>query len=99
MCTRIYPGLSKEFAFNIGGTVLPGKIGKAELQGLATQIGMGARYLQSVALALAVKIPAAIDKATQDIAPELSSSGQTFANKLALEVKAMTKRAAARIAA
>ena len=99
MCTRIYPGLSKEFAFNIGGTVLPGKIGKAELQGLATQIGMGARYLQSVAVALAAKIPAAIDKATQDIAPELTISGQTFANKLALEVKAMTKRAAARIAA
>ena len=29
MCTRIYPGLSREFAFNIGGEVLPGAIGNA----------------------------------------------------------------------
>lgn len=97
MCTRIYPGLSKEFAFNIGGEVLPGNVGKAQVQGLAEQIGMGPKYLQSVALALAAKVPDAIDRATQEIAPDLAPSGQTFAQKLAVEVKSITKRAAARI--
>lgn len=97
MCTRIYPGLSKEFAFNIGGEVLPGDMGKRHVQGLAAQVGMGSKYLQSVALSLAAKVPDAIDKATREIYPDLTRSGQTFAEKLGMEVKSITKRAAARI--
>lgn len=97
MCTRIYPGLSKEFAFRIGGEVLPGDVGKAQVDGLAAQIGMGAKYLQSVALSLAAKIPDAIDKATHEIHPQLAKGGQAFAEKLAVEVKSQTRRAAARI--
>ncbi len=96
MCTRIYPGLSKEFAFNIGGEVLPGKMGKAQVQGLTAQIGMGPRYLQSMALSLAAKVPSAIDKATKDIYPDLTKSGQTFAEKLAMQVKSITKQSAHR---
>ncbi|WP_295959461.1 type II toxin-antitoxin system HipA family toxin [Rhodoferax sp.] len=99
MCTRIYPGLSREFAFNIGGTLLPGDIGKAQVQDLAAQIGMGAKYLQSVAQELAARVPDAIDQATKDIAPYLSKSGQTFAGKLAMDVKSMTKRTVVRIGA
>ena len=75
----------------------PDDIGKAQVQGLARQIGMGAKYLQSVALSLAAKVPDAIDRAVKEFSPELTKSGQTFANKLAMEVKSITKRAAARI--
>lgn len=97
MSTRIYPGLPREFAFNIGGEVLTGNMGKAQVQGLAEQIGMGSKYLQSLALDLAAKVPDAIDKATNEILPSLTQSGKTFATKLAMEVKSKTKRAAARI--
>ena len=97
MCTRIYPGLSKEFAFNIGGELRPGEMGKAQVQGLAVQIGMGSKYLQSVAMDLAAKLPDAIDKATNEIAPSLSKSGLIFADKLAMKVKSITRSAAARI--
>ena len=97
MCTRIYPGLSKEFAFSIGGEVLPGTMGKAHVQGLAEQVGMGARYLRSLALTLATRVPDAIDRATREIYPDLARSGQIFADKLVMEVKSITKRAAARI--
>lgn len=97
MCTRIYPGLSKEFAFNIGGARLPGDMGKAQVEGLAAQIGMGPKYLQSVARSLATKVPEAIDKATQEIYPDLSRSEQAFADKLGREVKSITKRAVARM--
>lgn len=97
MSTRIYPGLSREFAFNIGGEVLTGNMGKAQVQGLAEQIGMGSKYLQSLALDLAAKVPDAIDKATNEILPSLTQSGKTFATKLAMDVKSKTKRAAARI--
>ncbi|MDO9433863.1 HipA domain-containing protein [Hydrogenophaga sp.] len=97
MCTRIYPGLSREFAFNIGGEVLPGNVGRAQVDGLAAQLGMGAPYLRSTALSLAARIPDAIDTATQEIAPSLTKSGLVFAEKLALQVKSITQRAAARI--
>ena len=97
MCTRIYPGLSKEFAFNIGGEWLPGKVGKAQIEGMAQQTGMGAKYLQTVALKLAAILPAAIDQATAEIAPRLSPGGKAFAGKLAFEVKSITRHAAARI--
>lgn len=97
MCTRIYPGLSKEFAFNIGGEVLPGHMGKVQVQGLAEQIGMGAKYLQRVALSLAARVPEAIDQATREIAPDLTRSGQTFADRLSRQVKSITRRAADRI--
>lgn len=98
MCTRIYPGLSREFAFNIGGEVLPGQIGNAHVEALAKQIGMNARYLRSQALALAVKVPDAIASAAKEIYPQLSKSGQTFADRLVQEVTSITQKAAARIA-
>lgn len=97
MCTRIYPGLSKEFAFNIGGQVLPGQMGHAALQGLAKQLGMKPRYLQSVAQEIAAKMPMAIDQAIDEFAPTLSAAGRTFATHLGHEVKSITKKASARL--
>lgn len=97
MCTRIYPGLPQEFAFNIGGEDHPGQVGKVQVQGLAEQIGMGAKYLQRVALSLAAKLPGAIDQAAREIAPSLSRSGQGFADRLAMQVKSITRRTADRI--
>jgi serine/threonine-protein kinase HipA len=98
MCTRIYPGLSKEFAFNIGGEVLPGLIDSAHVRGLADQIEMGAKFLQSTARSLAAKIPDALDKAASEISPSLTRSGQSFAEKLVMEVKSVTRRTADRLA-
>jgi len=97
MCTRIYPGLSKEFAFNIGGQVLPGQMGHAELQGLAKQLDMKPRYLQSVAQELAAKMPMAIDQAIEEFVPTLSAGSRTFATHLGHEVKSITQKAAARL--
>ncbi len=98
MCTRVYPGLSKEFAFNVGGEVLPGQMGAAQMRGLAQQLGMGHAYLNKVARHLADKIPAAIDKAVAELAPCLPPSGRTFAeSKLTPEVKSTTRRMAARL--
>lgn len=96
MCTRVYPGLSKEFAFNIGGQVLPGQIGHAQLQGLAQQMGMKPRYLQAVAQALAAKVPQAIDQAIEEFMPVLSVGSRPLATQLGHEVKSITRKAAAR---
>ncbi len=97
MCTRIYPGLSAEFAFNVGGAVHPGNIGKVQAQALARQVDMGARYLQSLALVLAAKLPYAIDRAVAQISPDLIKGRKTFADKLVMKVKSTTKRTTVRI--
>lgn len=99
MSTRIYPGLSQEFAFDMGGEVLPGQIGSAQVGALAAQIGMGPKYLKSAAMSLAAKVPGAIDQAVDEIAPSLDMNAQAFADKLAMKVKSWTRRAAARIGA
>mgnify|MGYP006171354559 CR=1 FL=1 len=96
MCTRIYPGLSKEFAFNVGGEVLPGQMGHAQLQGMAQQLGMKPLYLQTVADDVAVKVLVAIDQVVNVLSPRLAHSSQTFAEHLTHEVKSITKKAQAR---
>lgn len=97
MCTRIYPGLSREFAFNIGGSVLPGDMGREQVNGLAAQIGMGPRYLHAELQALARRIPDAVDRAVREISPDLTPGGRSFADKLTLKVKSITRQTAARL--
>ncbi|QTD46568.1 type II toxin-antitoxin system HipA family toxin [Ottowia testudinis] len=92
MCTRIYPGLSNEFAFSLAGEARPGQFGPAQVQALAQQLGMGQRYVQSMALELADRLPAAMEQAASDIAPHLTASGQSFAEKLALKLTSVTRR-------
>nr|WP_290673588.1 HipA domain-containing protein [Aquabacterium sp.] len=96
MCTRLYPGLSKEFAVNIGEQVPPGQMGHAALQGLAKKLGMKPRYIQTVAQELATKIPMAIDQAIEELTPTLSAGSRTFATHWGHEVKSNTQEAATR---
>lgn len=60
MCTRIYPGLSREFAFSLGGEVLPGQVGREQVTALARELGMGALFPQKTAAELARQLPAAL---------------------------------------
>lgn len=100
MCTRVYPGLSKEFAFNVGGEVLPGQMEAVQMRGLAEQLGMGLAYLKKMARSLADQVPGAIDQAVAEMSPQLSASGRVFAEgRLAPEVKSITRRMAERLCA
>lgn len=98
MCTRLYPGLSSEFAFRLGGEVHPGQMGRAHMQGLATQVGMSANYLRTVARGLAARLPEAIDKAARELEPALTRNGRLLVQRLAREVKSTTRRMATRLA-
>jgi serine/threonine-protein kinase HipA len=98
MCTRIYPGLSPEFAFAIGSEVLPGKIGRDQIMSLAQDLGVGARYLQTTATDLAKKMPLALQQASDELMTHLSDAGQTMVERLRAWVTSTTKRTAARIA-
>ena len=97
MCTRLYPGLSPEFAFAIGGEVRPGEISAEHLALMARQLGMQPRFLAQQAREMADRVPAAIGQAARDVAPALTPSARTLAERLVRFVASTTKKLAARI--
>lgn len=99
MCTRMYPGLSPEFAFAVGGEARPGEIGPEHLALMARQIGMQTRFLAQQARDMADRMPTAVDQAAREIAPALTPAARTLAERLVRLVSSTTKRLAARIAA
>lgn len=98
MCTRLYPGLSSEFAFAIGGEVRPGAMGAAHLAPMAAQLGMQARFLARQASEMAELVPVAIEQAAREITPSLSRSACTLAERLERFVASNTRRMGARLA-
>jgi serine/threonine-protein kinase HipA len=97
MCTRLYPGLSPEFAFAIGGEAMPGEMGAEHLQLMARQLGMQPRFLAQQATDMAVRVPKAIGQAAGEIAPVLTPSARTLAERLERFVASTTRKLAARI--
>jgi serine/threonine-protein kinase HipA len=96
MCTGIYPGLSKEFAFQIGGEVLPGQMGSEQFALMAKTLNMRVVFLRDAASALAKRLPAAMASAHDEVLPKLTPAGAVFAQKLVLWVGSTTKKAVAR---
>ena len=97
MCTRLYPNLSPEFAFSIGGEALPGVIKKAHLAAMAEQLGMRPQFIFRQAKALAAKMPEAMEEAMATVLPSLSPGAKTLAGRLKDFVLSTTKKTAARI--
>lgn len=97
MCTRLYPGLSREFAFAIGAQTLPGAMTREHMPALATQLGMGQQFIMKLASDLALRMPVAIGQAVDEVMPSLSSSGKLLAERLHKFVRTNTKKTAARL--
>lgn len=96
MCTRLYPGLSQEFAFSIGGEFKPGSMTRQHLEALAGQLGMRPQFLLRQAADLAAKVPAGLHRALEETHPALSHSARALASKLAHFIESTTKKTAAR---
>ena len=99
MCTRLYPGLSPEFAFAIGGEVRPGEMGAEHLAMMARQLGMQPRFLAQQARDVADRMPSAIDQAAREIAPALRPAASILAERLVRFMSSTTKKLAARLTA
>lgn len=99
MCTRLYPGLSADFAFAIGGVWQPGELTRAALDAQARAMGMQPRFVAARAAAMAARLPAAVAQAVHELAPALRSpSARTLAARLQQFVAATTRKTAARLA-
>lgn len=98
MCTRIYPGLSPEFAFAIGGEVRPGEMTGRNLTSMAGLLRMQPRFLAREAAAVAARVPGAVAQAVREVTPALTPSARTFADRLERFVSSSTRKLAARLA-
>ncbi|MCL4185390.1 MAG: HipA domain-containing protein [Burkholderiaceae bacterium] len=98
MCTRLYPGLSQEFAFEIGGEYKPAAMTSAHVAALARQLGMRPQFLAQQAADLARRMPHAMEQAVKDIKPVLPHSARILAARLQQFVLSTTKKLAARLA-
>lgn len=97
MCTRIYPGLSQEFALAIGGEVMPGAITKAHVQQMARDMGVRPAFVLGVAADLAGRIPGGMEAALNSVQTDLSPGAQTLAWRLQTFVLKTTQQMAKRI--
>lgn len=98
LCTRIYPGLSQEFAFSVGGEFKPAAMTKAHLAALAGQLGMRPQFLAQQAADLARKLPGALEQAVKEVKPLLPYSAKILADRLQQFVLSTTKKISGRLA-
>lgn len=98
LCTRLYPGLSPSFAFAIDGESRPGAIGRAHVEALARALTMQPRFVLGVAADLAARLPAAVERAVDEVSPLLPLGAQDLAGRLRQFVLSTTQKTAARIA-
>jgi serine/threonine-protein kinase HipA len=99
MCTRLYPGLSPEFAFAIGGEVRLCEMSAENLAHMARQLGMQPRFLAQQAADMAAQLPRAVALAVQELVPAMSPSARTLAERLQRFVSTSTRTLAERLAA
>ncbi|MNR20747.1 Serine/threonine-protein kinase HipA [compost metagenome] len=97
MCTAMYPGLSRRFAFSVGGVMTPGSIGREQIEAMATDLGFHARYGVTVARSLMTALPAAL-KAVQAslLAQSAVGSERTLIERLGNWIKTNARRHAQR---
>ncbi|URI09115.1 type II toxin-antitoxin system HipA family toxin [Aquincola tertiaricarbonis] len=99
MCTRLYPGLSQDFAFSIGGEWRPGAMTSSHVALLAQSLGMRPQFVAQQAAAVARLLPGAVARALGDLQPVLSPSARVMAQRLSQFVLASTRKLAARLVA
>lgn len=99
MCTRLYPGLSSDFAFAIDGETKPGAIGRAHVEAMAATLNMRPAFVLQQAQTLAARMPAAVDAAVAAVVPTLAPAARDLAERLRGFVRTTTKKTAARLAA
>lgn len=96
MCTRVYPGLSKEFALSIGGEFMPGKIGKEHIEKLADTLGIKTSYLLNIAKQTAKAVTNAMPRAVGMIEPHVGHKEKIMAERIQQTISSITRKSLTR---
>ncbi|SFU69944.1 serine/threonine-protein kinase HipA [Polaromonas sp. YR568] len=97
MCTRVYPGLSGEFAFAIGGETRPGNVAQAHVRQMAADLGIGPAFALATAKDIAEKIPGALEGAAAALLPALPHGAQTLVGRVQKLILKSTRQTLKRI--
>jgi serine/threonine-protein kinase HipA len=97
MCTRAYRSLSREFAFSIGGEVVPGTMDTEHLRGMAEQLKMRPAFMRSMADDVAESVLGSLDAALDSIRADLSPSGEKLAQRVHRFIRSTTRRTRRRL--
>jgi len=97
MCTRIYPGLSQSFAFDIGGTTMPGEIKRDNIVRMAEMLNFRPKFVLQIGQDVARKVPKALATATTSMQDVLQKGGVTMASRLIKYIRKTTLQASKRM--
>jgi len=97
MCTRIYPGLSNNFALSIGGEFSPGQLRKDHIIALAETLAIKSDYLLKIASDMAASVNQSIPEAVEMIRPHLNHSEKRMAERLQQTIASAVKQITHRI--
>jgi serine/threonine-protein kinase HipA len=97
MSTALYPGLSKKFAFAIGGENRPGYMRAEHIHAMAEQMQFKPRYAGQLAATLAERLLAKLDVVTEELAHSARpGTEQTLLERLQNKIASNTKKLAQR---
>jgi serine/threonine-protein kinase HipA len=97
MCTAMYSGLSRRFAFSIGGEMAPGRITADHLSAMAGELGFAPRYVMQVGKDVAARLPGALEEVTDALREQVTPGTEsTLLQRLAHWIRGNTRRHADR---
>lgn len=97
MCTRLYPGLSRKFAFQVGGTFLPGEIGLRQVSLLAVELELKPSYLVKIASDLYHDLQPAMEKSLIELSQFFEPSEKILCERLIQKVRTIADSFAKRM--
>lgn len=97
MCTRIYSGLARHFAFQIGGEYQLKILQAAHFEALASELTVNSKYLKKIANDLAHELPLALDKAAAELSQGLAPAEHIMLERVSQKVRTLTKQIHSRI--
>ncbi len=93
LCTDLYPGLSKTFAFAIGGENRPSHLTGENLKVMSEQLGVKEKYVIELGASVGVKILEQIEVVTQSFDEDsLVGTESTMVERLAQHIVSNTRK-------
>lgn len=100
LSTSLYAGLSRNFAFKLGGENHPGQMDRTRIEKMCVELGVKTGYVLKLADAVAEGIAADTDEVANELVQVAApGSEQTLLERLSLHIKSNTKKMHARLLA
>jgi serine/threonine-protein kinase HipA len=86
LCTRVYAGLGRQFAFTIAGEALPGNLNRGHWLRFAQTLGVAPKYLFKIAAEMADQVLLALPQAMQQILPGVAPAETVLLGRIEAKI-------------